>query len=174
VDLRVTLVRGMDQAIPPTRSALRPWEEADLPPLYEIARVSHRDSRFYFDAGFPRGRCDDLYQIWVKNSCAGFADALLVAGESGRAAGYITCQIAPDGHGKIGLMAVGEEFRGRGLGQDLVSGALQWFASRGVPRVSVVTQGRNFAAQRTYQRCGFETGCIEIWYHRWFDIEALA
>jgi hypothetical protein len=35
--------------------------------------------------------------------------------------------------------------------------------------VKTVTQGRNIPAQRTYQRCGFQTAAVQLWYHRWFD-----
>jgi ribosomal protein S18 acetylase RimI-like enzyme len=35
--------------------------------------------------------------------------------------------------------------------------------------VSVVTQGRNVAAQRLYQRAGFVTASTQLWYHRWLD-----
>ena len=28
--------------------------------------------------------------------------------------------------------------------------------------------GRNLAAQRLYQRSGFVTASLQLWYHRWF------
>ena len=59
--------------------------------------------------------------------------------------------------------------RGRGGGSALVQGALAWFADRGVTQVLVVTQGRNVGAQRLYQKAGFLTRKVELWYHRWFD-----
>jgi hypothetical protein len=34
--------------------------------------------------------------------------------------------------------------------------------------VQVITQGRNYAAQRLYQRAGFVTRKTELWYHKWF------
>jgi hypothetical protein len=30
------------------------------------------------------------------------------------------------------------------------------------------TTQRNYAAQRLYQRCGFLTGSIHLWYHKWY------
>ena len=33
---------------------------------------------------------------------------------------------------------------------------------------SVVTQGRNVAAQRLYQSAGFRTAAVQLWHHCWF------
>ena len=37
-----------------------------------------------------------------------------------------------------------------------------------VKQVHVVTQGRNYSAQRLYQRAGFIIDNIETYYHKWF------
>jgi ribosomal protein S18 acetylase RimI-like enzyme len=65
-------------------------------------------------------------------------------------------------------VSVAADARGRSLGSALVEHSLRWFGERGMKDVSVVTQGRNAAAQRLYQRCGFITDSVQIWYHRWF------
>jgi dTDP-4-amino-4,6-dideoxy-D-galactose acyltransferase len=56
-----------------------------------------------------------------------------------------------------------------GVGRALVVNAIRWFSGQGVDSVSVVTQGRNVRAQRLYQRCGFTTRSVELWFHRWFS-----
>jgi hypothetical protein len=53
----------------------------------------------------------------------------------------------------------------------LVNSALKWFSKNGVKIVSVVTQGRNIAPQKLYQKCGFISYSTMIWYHRWFNRE---
>jgi len=166
VDVRLTLARKIESGgiVPPR---IRPWQESDLPALAAIARISHRDTRFYFDRGFANDRCDDLYETWIRNSCAGYADAVLVA-DAGQAAGYITCHLDSNGEGRIGLVAIRSSFQGQHFGSDLVHAALNWFESKGASRVSVVTQGRNIAAQCLYQRCGFRTASTQVVYHRWF------
>ena len=60
------------------------------------------------------------------------------------------------------------EQRGIGLGTHLVNAALQFMLEKGRSRATVVTQGRNVASQRLYQRCGFITHAVELYYHRWF------
>jgi ribosomal protein S18 acetylase RimI-like enzyme len=72
-----------------------------------------------------------------------------------------------DGIGNIGLFAVAEAERGRGHGSRLLDAALAWFATYDLERVNVVTQGRNAAAQRIYQRAGFLTVDTRHWYHFW-------
>lgn len=168
VDIRVTLARPLDadQADAGLAEAVRAARPEDVGPLAAIAREAHADSRFYFDGRFPRERCADLYATWIERSCAGWADAVLVADHEGRAAGYITCQVAGTS-GRIGLVGVAPEARGRGIGRRLVRGALGWFAARPADRVEVVTQGRNVAAQALYQQHGFRTHRVELWYHRW-------
>ena len=167
VDVRVTLEQLIGTLSDPPTNFVRPVCAADINALRAIARVSHRDSRFYHDDEFPRGRCDALYETWIENSCRGWADAVLVAECDDHPAGYVSCHRRLPDLGQIGLFAVAETFRGRGVGRALVRAALHWFAGAGLRTVTVVTQGRNADAQRLYQRCGFFTRSVELWYHRW-------
>jgi len=170
VDVRVVL-----GAVAATAAAhgdddrIRLFKPEDVPALASIARSSHRDSRFYFDGRFPEKLCDALYETWIVKSCNGYADAVFVADEAGRAAGYISCHLDPNGEGRIGLVAVGAAAQGKGIGRSLVERALEWFSGSGVRSVSVVTQGRNCHAQRLYQRCGFTTRSLGLWYHLWLN-----
>lgn len=176
VDVRLTLqcdLQSWGEASPPSsQSSLRPCQPDDLPALQAIAGNSYQHSRFYFDAHFSHQDCARLYETWIKNSCQGYADHVWVAEEDGRPVGFITCHLPKEqgiaAAAQIGLLGVAEQARGSGLGRLLVNGALGWFHSQGVVRVQVVTQGRNLAAQRLYQRCGFVTYNLQLWYHKWF------
>lgn len=168
-DVRVTLERVSESAAP-LPAGVRPFQEGDRAALRAIARAGHRDSRFYFDGHFPPERCDDLYDTWIDRSVDGYADATLVAAVDGQAAGYITCH-RDDGEGRIGLVGVHPAYQGRSLGRALVQAALGWFSANGFSRVSVATQGRNARAQRLYQRCGFLTRSVQLWYHWWHDLK---
>jgi dTDP-4-amino-4,6-dideoxy-D-galactose acyltransferase len=175
VDIRVTLGLALPASRPAPAVAgvaIRPARPEDVPALRALAAVAHTDSRFYYDLHFARERCDALFAAWIEKSCLGeAAEAVLVAEIGGRPAGYVTCLLpaAEEArHGRIGLFAVAEAARGRGVGSLLVAAALGWFAGRGAERVSVVTQGRNVRAQRLYQRAGMATERVELWFHRWF------
>ena len=173
VDVRLT----MDQSLPSASSFVaaaaftvsRAAKVDDISELRRIARMSHTDTRFFFDDRFPREKCELLYDTWIQSSCEGFAQAVFVVEESGRVAGYVTCHLSKDGEeGSIGLIAVDALQQGKGLGRQLVHAAIEWFLSQKASQVSVVTQGRNVAAQRLYARCGFIPRKLELYYHRWF------
>lgn len=152
---------------PPTPSTpIVPFTDSHLAPLQAIARHSYRLTRFYADPHFSEADCDRLYETWVTRSVQGYADATLVALVAAHPAAFITCSIS-DAVGYIGLVGVAEAHRGLGLGHQIVMAGLNWFYAHACSRVEVVTQGRNIAAQRLYQRCGFLTRSAQLWYHYW-------
>jgi dTDP-4-amino-4,6-dideoxy-D-galactose acyltransferase len=164
MDLRVELEAPAMAAPAP----VRPHRESDIDRLRALARTNHRDTRFYADPGFPVDGCDDLYDTWIRRSCEGWADVVLVAESDGAPVGYVSVH-GREGHGSIGLIGVEAGVRGRGFGEALVRGALDWCVRNGLPECRVVTQGRNIAAQRVFQRCGFRTRSVDLWFHKWFD-----
>lgn len=167
VDLRMTFEGNLAAPASPVEG-VRPATSADVPRLSEIARYSHRNTRFYTDGNLPSERCDELYAVWIQRSVdEGFADAVLVVDGVSGPDGYITCSQSKDGSGSIGLCAVAGEARGKKIGQKLVSAALDWMLSRGLTRVSVVTQANNIGAQRLYQAAGMRTTRVETWLHAW-------
>ena len=66
------------------------------------------------------------------------------------------------------LFGMNSKYRGEGLAKYLLGKSLQNLSGQGFDYVEVVTQGRNYAAQRLYQKCGFVTKSTELWYHKWF------
>lgn len=145
---------------------------ADVSALRDIATLSHTASRFYADPHFPRERCAALYSRWIEESCTGGADAVLITRLDDRAAAYVTCHLESDESegrpsGNIGLVAVAERARGRSVGGRLVSASVAWFAKNGADSVRVVTQGRNSGAARLYERVGFTTQRVGLWFHLW-------
>lgn len=173
VDIRLTLARRIlpeeEVAAIPQDSAIRLVLPTDLDPLRAIARSSYHDSRFYFDGRFPVEKCDSLYETWLEKSCASRSGVVLVAEWQGSPAGYVTCDRVGVATGQIGLLGVASSAQGVGLGRALISSAIGWFRRQGFNRAQVVTQGRNVRAQVSYQRGGFFTQSVQLWYHRWFD-----
>jgi dTDP-4-amino-4,6-dideoxy-D-galactose acyltransferase len=168
-DVRMTFERTLAQQ---ERAHISPDEvrlarEDDLNVLRAIARTGHRDTRFYFDEHFDQTKCELLYETWIENSFRGFAQAVLVALVDQAPAAYLTCHFK-DQESQIGLVGVDASHQGKGLGTKLVQHFLSWSREQGASRATVVTQGRNIPAQRLYQRNGFATASLQLWYHRWF------
>jgi dTDP-4-amino-4,6-dideoxy-D-galactose acyltransferase len=175
VDVRVELDRPTagDETV-----AVRAAHADDVEQLRTLAGSVHRgETRFYADPGFPDERCDELYALWIERSVEGWADEVFVAeaelvadSHKVEVVGYVSCHAdEPSGRGSIGLIGVGEAARGRGLGAALVKAAVAWSRERGLHTTSVVTQGRNVQAQRLFQRCGFRTAAVDLWFHKWYD-----
>jgi len=54
------------------------------------------------------------------------------------------------------------------IGEMLVRGAVAWCADAGLARSMLYTQARNVASQRLFQRLGFRTAAVDLWFHKWF------
>jgi GNAT superfamily N-acetyltransferase len=143
--------------------------ESDISRLEGISVEVGQFSRYGFDENFTPGENKRLYQVWIKNSLSGFADAVFVArwgGEDRDAIGLITCT-ARSGISHIQLAGVHHEHRQKGVGTGLVQAALDWARDLGMEKMQVVTQARNIPAQRLYQQMGFFTKSMSLFYHKW-------
>jgi dTDP-4-amino-4,6-dideoxy-D-galactose acyltransferase len=173
VDVRMTFQASVGSGfrVPGSGSSqLATATESDIPQLQKIASDSYRITRFYADPNFDRARADALYVEWVTKSVHGYADAVLVVKDEENVLGFVSCHIKPeDKSGSIGLVGVSENARGKGIGKQVVFAALEWFAEHGCKSVTVVTQGRNIAAQRLYAACGFLPAKTELYFHKWYE-----
>lgn len=169
MDERLTFRRSTSGLKPTCVDEIREFLPEDLPELEVIAARSHGESRFYRDRHFERELCDEMYRIWIRRSCGGWAERVWVAIDQGRPVGYCTCHIGVEGQGNIGLIAVAEACRGRGIGGKVLQRSLHYFAGRGIASVSVVTQGANQKARALYERCGFRLEKSEVWFHGWLN-----
>lgn len=166
-DLRLEFHRSVSP-IATDESDLRRWIPGDVDALARIAATAFHATRYAADPRFPRDAVARLYDTWLRNSCAGFADEVLVLGPPGAAQGFVTLHAAPSSReARIGLIAVAGDCRGSGAGRRLVEGAVDWAQRRDCHELRVITQGNNVAAQRLYQRCGFVTLSAQTWYHAW-------
>ena len=95
--------------------------------------------------------------------------AVLVADDNGDVIGYTYAAV--EGYNYMALrgpagvlhdVIVAPEHRGKGVGRLLLDATLNFFRSRGVPRVVLSTAERNEAAQRLFARMGFRRTMIEM------------
>jgi dTDP-4-amino-4,6-dideoxy-D-galactose acyltransferase len=168
VDVRITLDRALktDETYPSLEGRVRPAQPNDIPALESIARVNYGMTRFSLDPHFPEERAQAMYAHWIAKSVSGGADITWVTYDRVAITGYLSCHLR-ETEGQIGLVGVDPAHQQQGIGDALVSAGLRWFSEHGAQRVSVVTQGRNTAAQRLYQKHGFRTASVMLWYHWW-------
>jgi ribosomal protein S18 acetylase RimI-like enzyme len=170
VDLRCTLARaeaGAGGPSAPAGTRIRAATHADREAMKRIAGGAHRNTRFYADPRFDDGACDELYRTWILNSCDGWAQFVLVATADRSVIGYVTGHCGGEG-ASIGLLAVDEAWRERGVGAALVRAAVSRFADAKAGPVRVSTQGNNPSVQALYQRLAFTTEALELWLHKWY------
>ena len=172
VDVRVELEVKLGGAkFLPDPGLIRVAEDSDLSQLRTLAACSHRNTRFYTGA-FPRARADALYSAWIDRSFHDPSERVLVSGPVGAPYGYIAFGVSESGNGSIGLVAVDESRRGRGVGSALVSAALSDLRLQETKHVTVVTQGTNRPALDLYRDFGFSVRTRSVWLHRWFGVSS--
>jgi GNAT superfamily N-acetyltransferase len=175
VDIRITLENNLDNFRTFNWECFNINEASiiDLKYLRNIAKESHHDSRFYYDGHFNISKCSLFYQKWIENSIKSSDIVVFTARDIKIPIGYITCKITKGNIGQIGLFAVSDKYRGKGIGKSLINRSLQWFKDNKCNKAIVVTQGRNIIGQKVYQKCNFFTEDIKIWFHKWFTYEKI-
>jgi dTDP-4-amino-4,6-dideoxy-D-galactose acyltransferase len=175
VDQKVTFAVQIEQAaravrlVAPADIRVEEWDaQPASDELIRLGIAAGVHSRFRTDPRIPAGKCTELYATWAKRSTMHeLSDLVLVAiAASGRPAGLLTASIR-DEAASIGLLAVDEGFRGRGIGSTLISRAHAWMCRRGAETCDVVTQLGNKAACRLYESCGYQLALAQDFYHFW-------
>lgn len=149
------------------RIDIAPFIDPVTPALESLALASGAYSRFRVDPQMPQSLFDLLYRTWIRKSVTGeLAERVFVARVQGIECGMIT--VAEEGErGTIGLMAVAEEERCRGIGRALVCCARRHHLAMNRQIIQVVTQQSNKPACMFYENIGFGVERIEAEYHFW-------
>lgn len=143
----------------------------DIVGLRSIGDGIYKDSRYYFDGNFDLAKITEFYQDWIEKGVLGtFDDCCFAIYQDDRPIGFCTLRFHSNKTAKIGLFGIASEHSGKGYGRFLLNCVINELHQSGVRRISVVTQGRNYYAQRLYQSLGFRTDSNELWYHKWVKI----
>lgn len=142
----------------------------DLPVLLPIIENLFLDSRFYNDPHFTSEQCDELFKTWLKRSIEETdSNRVFVFRKEGVAGGFLICRLHREEKvGNMSLMGVAHDARSNDLGTSLVAAGLDYFVAEGMTSTDIVTQGRNIPSQRIFQKFGYRTSQIALWYHKWF------
>lgn len=177
-DIRLTFERFIyeESEVPklPSEFSFDIAKEKDTDRLMEIAGGLYLHSRYYFDKNFPRDKVCQFYVDWVRKAVLGaFDDCAMILRHGDAPVAFFTIKYESNYSARIRLVGIDPHYRAKGLAQMHLSHCLRELAANGVKYVQVTTQGRNYAAQRLYQKAGFVTKKTELWYHKWFKWEEL-
>lgn len=140
----------------------------NIPILRKLSKDIYKDSRYYYDENFERNKIIEFYMLWAEKAVKGeYDDECFVIEIDNEIAGFCTVKYQNDDLAHIGLVGVSGDHIGKGIGIKLMNRFIYEMYSRGIKKVLVVTQGRNYAAQRLYQKTGFVSHSTELWYHKW-------
>src|SRR5690606_14128178 len=94
------------------------------------------------------------------------AHEVLVFLENSVPSGFVTLGEKKD-RADIGIIAVDQNHRGKGIGKALMSSAEKWASDKGYNSIQVVTQGDNVPACLLYESCGYKVESVAFFYHIW-------
>lgn len=125
-------------------------------------------SRFALDPNFKHSDFEKMYCIWVERSIKKeIAYRTLTVLTDGKPGGILTLGDDGDGVSSIGLFAVAEEHRGKGIGRKLLQAADAISFVRGDLELRVATQGKNSSACAVYEHFGFKRISETHIYNYW-------
>jgi ribosomal protein S18 acetylase RimI-like enzyme len=117
----------------------------------------------------PGARPEVGYASFLRGQLNDEEQAVFVADQGGRVVGYVYAGIEPlswkelrDRAGFVHDLVVLEEARRGGVATALMTAALEWLATLGVPRVLLWAADQNTVAQALFERLGFRRTMVEM------------
>lgn len=151
--------------------SIRRATTADLPALGELGALLMR-THFEFDEQrfmAPGDDAEEGYAWFLGTQLDDDSVAVFVAERGGELVGYVYAGIEPlswkelrEECGFIHDVVVHHRGRGVGVASKLIETAVEWLASRGMPRVVLWTADRNTDARRVFDRMGFRRTMVEM------------
>src|SRR4051812_16174515 len=141
--------------------SFRPYRPDDLEPIKKLTIESFGGVTIEENVEISLGILNGHDWRWRKarhidEDVAANPTGIFVAEQDGRFVGYITTRIDREaGRGRIPNLAVAAEFRGRGLGRELIDHALDYFRAEKLVYAVIETMAQNAIGQHLYPACGF-------------------
>lgn len=125
-------------------------------------------SRFKIDENFKNNEYIKLYTEWINKSITKeLASEIIVKVINDKVVGFTTISKKTNQLADIGLVAVDENYRGKGIAKDLISATIFKASELGFKDIQVVTQNINKPARNLYLSAGFTSIKITNIYHFW-------
>jgi ribosomal protein S18 acetylase RimI-like enzyme len=150
----------------------RPSDPSDLDPIKQLTVESFASVTLEQNVEEHLGLLRGHDWRWRKarhldEDAAANPAGIFVAEAQGRIVGYITTRVDPDaGKGRIPNLAVATEFRGQGLGRQLIERALDYFRAEGLDYAVIETMAQNAVGHHLYSSCGFVEVARQVHFAR--------
>ena len=172
VDIRIQFEKQINKIKKINNNKFR-FALASSDDFYKLKTISsgiYNNSRYYFDKKFDILKVNQFYFDWIEKSILGkFDDECYCLYKGDKIIGFCTVKYKEYSEASIGLFGISKTYQGKGLAKLLLDNIFNIMFQRKIKKLSVVTQGRNYGAQRTYQKSGFLTKKTELWYHKWIN-----
>ena len=131
-----------------------------------IARQSFAFDRFHNDPLISEEQANNLKACWIENDISGRADICFVAVEkNNKITGFIACLDNAETV-VIDLIAVDQNYRGKGIGSRLIAFALGHYQKNPLIKTMLVgTQELNLPSISLYKKMGFSSVAVSETFH---------
>lgn len=166
-DIKITFTLDMRKLVQPEKVIFDVAKPSDKEVISNLASNSFIDSRYYgHEHVFSKDKVSEMFRIWAEKSITGqFDDFCLKVLSGNELCGFITTKIQDANIATIGILAVDEKFRGKGVGLSLLQSLFSFLREKDIFEVEVSTQGKNIIAQNLYTKAGFRVKRLESWYY---------
>lgn len=132
-----------------------PYETEQKDSVVEMTKNAFsQGTRFHLEESFKAGKIEELHRQWISNLIDDKDVRIYVHRVEDRVTGYITVKVTDSRVGHIGLFAVAESFKGKGIGAKLLKGA-EAILHEELTGLRVVTESINYPALKVYCDSGF-------------------
>lgn len=151
--------------------------ESDRDAAVRVSRAAFEGhfGRFHSDPRISHDNAVRIYEEWIRCSFDGYADAIFVAEQDGRVAGYSIWKGASPSERAAGLRcahysigAVDPAFHRQRLFRALTLAGMRLYRGE-VDVIDGPTHVRNTGVQRAYRSLGWELRDSQYTFHRWID-----
>lgn len=141
----------------------REYQKQDRAQIINIAKSAYVIDQYHSDSKLDNTLCDVYYSKWLENCCDGLAadKVMVVVFPNNEVAGYITFNYQAE-TAVVGLVAVDERFRGRGIFTFLIDSTLRMLFEEKIKLLFYGTQLSNTPVLKTM---GHFSGFIEYSNH---------
>lgn len=162
IDLPEIHVSGLNAA----ESFCRPLKKGEEDELLRLQNRSFAGTWGYnpntiedilFHLGFPDRSPEDIIIAGEGDRPIGYCWTLAKAGEK---------RTETAGKGRIYMLGVDPDYRGKGMGKQVLLAGLSSLKGKGVKVVELTVDSGNLAARALYRSVGFEVQSSSLWYER--------